>query len=68
MSASINPLGKSDHYSVNLSVNLEYRCFSDNIEMYYYDYNRADYACLNHYVMSHINWDYEFLFVFTTEE
>jgi len=35
--------------------------------MYYYDYKRADYASLNHY-MSHIKWDYEFSFVFTTEE
>ena len=35
--------------------------------MYYYDYKRADYDSLNHY-MSRINWDYECSFVFTTEE
>jgi len=40
---------------------------SDNVDMYYYDYKRADYASLNHYI-SHINWDYKFSFLFTTEE
>jgi len=35
--------------------------------MYYYDYKRADYASLSHF-MSHNNWDYEFSFVFTAEE
>jgi len=45
-------LGKSDQNSVHLSVNLEYRCLSDNIDIYsaYYDYKRADYASLNYYI------------------
>ena len=46
---------------------MEHVCLSDNTEMYYYDYKRADYDSLNHYI-SRINWDYEFSFVFTTEK
>jgi len=33
----------------------------------YYNYKDADYDSLNYY-MSCINWDYEFSFVFTTDE
>jgi hypothetical protein len=33
----------------------------------YYNFNDADYDSLNYYMFS-INWDYEFSFVFTTEE
>jgi len=61
------PIGNSDHNTVHVSLNIENSRSNDNGYVCYYDYKNADYDNLNVY-MSRINWDYEFSFVFTTEE
>ena len=61
------PIGNSDHHTVHFSVNIDNSHVPSDDYVCYYDYKNADYDHLNAY-MSRINWDYEFSFVFTTEE
>ena len=60
-------IGNSDHHTVHFSVNIDNSHVPSDDYVCYYDYKNADYDHLNAY-MSRINWDYEFSFVFTTEE
>ena len=61
------PIGNRDHYTIHFTVNLENHVINNDVDFRYYNYKDADYDSLNYY-MSCIKWDYEFSFVFTTEE
>jgi len=61
------PFGNTNHNTVNFSVNIEHNDITNNADILYYYYKDAAYDRLNYYI-SCINWDYEFSFVFTTEE
>ena len=61
------PIGNSDHNTIHFSVNIEYYDITNNADTLYYNYKDVYCDSLNCY-MSCINWDYEFSFVFTTEE
>jgi hypothetical protein len=60
-------IGKSDHNTVHLLVNIETTRANVNEYVRYYDCKNDDFENLNIY-LSHITWDYEFSFVFTIKE